>query len=46
MVSNEEIIAIQKREEAAQKATAQKQQQSTEGVDQGAPSVKGSSSTR
>ena len=45
MVSIEEIIAIQKREEAAQKVAAQKQQLSAEEADQGAPNVKGPSST-
>ena len=44
MVSIEEIMAIQKREEAAQKVTAQKQQQLTEKADQGPPNAKGQSS--
>ena len=40
MVSIQEIIAIQKREEDAQKVTAQKQQQSTKKADQGPPNAK------
>ena len=46
MVSIEELIELQKKEETAQKAAAEKERQSVQKADQGPPVVQGQSAAK